>query len=177
MSGNINSNTFVGLTYHELSQEGFGLPSIRSMKFTSEQDIWKNQLIIRAVDKVKQFAAKKKLDYDIKIDQNTSKSVIKTLLALRGYTNLSDDVIEKARKFISFKQINGVTVAVAKMSYTTSQVFGIGLLTILSSVAVGASLGLTLGALSLPAAVLTGATIGKLGQSILNKRADKNAAK
>ena len=177
MSGNINENTFVGLTYHELSQEGFGLPSIRSMKFASEQDVWKNQLVIRATDKVKQFAAKKKLDYDIKVDQNDSKSVIKTLLALRGYTNISDDVIEKAKKFISFKQINGVTIAVAKMSYTTSQVFGVGLLTLLSSVAVGVSLGgLSLG-ISIPAAVLSSVTIGKLGQSILNKRAEKNAAK
>lgn len=177
MSGNINENTFVGLTYHELSQEGFGLPSIRSMKFASEQDVWKNQLVIRATDKVKQFAAKKKLDYDIKVDQNDSKSVIKTLLALRGYTNISDDVIEKAKKFISFKQINGVTIAVAKMSYTTGQVFGVGLLTLLSSVAVGASLGgLSLG-ISIPAAVLSSVTIGKLGQSILNKRAEKNAAK
>ena len=177
MSGNINENTFVGLTYHELSQEGFGLPSIRSMKFASEQDIWKNQLIVRATDKVKQFAAKKKLDYDIKVDQNTSKSVIKTLLALRGYTNLSDDVVEKAGKFISFKQINGVTIAVAKMSYTTGQVFGVGLLTILSSAVVGASLGLTLGPLILPAVALSGITISKVGQSILKKRADKNVAK
>ena len=177
MSGNINENTFVGLTYHELSQEGFGLPSIRSMKFASEQDVWKNQLVIKATDKVKQFAAKKKLDYDIKIDQNDSKSVIKTLLALRGYNNISDDVIEKAKKFISFKQINGVTIAVAKMSYTTGQVFGVGLLTLLSSVAVGVSLGgLSLG-ISIPAAVLSSVTIGKLGQSILNKRAEKNAAK
>ena len=177
MSGNINENTFVGLTYYELSQEGFGLPSIRSMKFASEQDVWKNQLVIKATDKVKQFAAKKKLDYDIKVDQNDSKSVIKTLLALRGYTNISDDVIEKAKKFISFKQINGVTIAVAKMSYTTSQLFGVGLLTLLSSVAVGASLGgLSLG-ISIPAAVLSSVTIGKLGQSILNKRAEKNAAK
>ena len=32
MSGNINENTFVGLTYHELSQEGFGLPSIRNLR-------------------------------------------------------------------------------------------------------------------------------------------------
>lgn len=177
MSGNINENTFVGLTYHELSQEGFGLPSIRSMKFASEQDVWKNQLVIRATDKVKQFAAKKKLDYDIKVDQNDSKSVIKTLLALRGYTNISDDIIEKAKKFISFKQINGVTIAVAKMSYTTGQVFGVGLLTLLSSVAVGISLGgLSLG-ISIPTAVLSSVTIGKLGQSILNKRAEKNAAK
>ena len=177
MSGNINENTFVGLTYHELSQEGFGLPSIRSMKFASEQDVWKNQLVIKATDKVKQFAAKKKLDYDIKVDQNDSKSVIKTLLALRGYNNISDDVIEKAKKFISFKQINGVTIAVAKMSYTTGQVFGVGLLTLLSSVAVGVSLGgLSLG-ISIPAAVLSSVTIGKLGQSILNKRAEKNAAK
>ena len=177
MSGNINENTFVGLTYHELSQEGFGLPSIRSMKFASEQDVWKNQLVIKATDKVKQFAAKKKLDYDIKVDQNDSKSVIKTLLALRGYTNISDDVIEKAKKFISFKQINGVTIAVAKMSYTTGQVFGVGLLTLLSSVAVGVSLGgLSLG-ISIPAAVLSSVTIGKLGQSILNKRAEKNASK
>ena len=177
MSGNMNENTFVGLTYHELSQEGFGLPSIRSMKFASEQDVWKNQLVIRATDKVKQFAAKKKLDYDIKVDQTDSKSVIKTLLALRGYNNISDDVIEKAKKFISFKQINGVTIAVAKMSYTTGQVFGVGLLTLLSSVAVGAGLGgLSLG-ISIPASVLSSVTIGKLGQSILNKRAEKNAAK
>ena len=103
--------------------------------------------------------------------------MIKTLLALRGYTNISDDVIEKAKKFISFKQINGVTIAVAKMSYTTDQVFGVGLLTLLSSVAVGVSLGgLSLG-ISIPAAVLSSVTIGKLGQSILNKRAEKNAAK
>lgn len=177
MFGNINENTFVGLTYHELSQEGFGLPSVRSMKFASEQDVWKDPLVVKATDKVKQFAAKKKLDYDIKVDKSDTKSIIKTLLALRGYNNLSDDVIEQAKKFISFKQINGITIVVAKMSYTTSQLFGVGLLTLLSSVAVGASLGgLSLG-ISIPAAVLSSVTIGKLGQSILNKRAAKNAAK
>ena len=177
MSGNINENTFVGLTYHELSQEGFGLPSVRSMKFASEQDVWKDPLVVKATDKVKQFAAKKKLDYDIKIDQSDSKSIIKTLLALRGYSNLSDDVIEKAKKFISFKQINGVTIVVAKMSYTTGQLFGVGLLTLLSSVAVGASLGGLSLSLSIPATMLSSVTIGKLGNSILKKRADKNAAK
>ena len=177
MSGNMNENTFVGLTYHELSQEGFGLPSVRSMKFVSEQGVWKDPLVVKATDKVKQFAAKKKLDYDIKVDKSDTESIIKTLLALRGYNNLSDDVIEKAKKFISFKQINGVTIVVAKMSYTTGQLFGVGLLTLLSSVAVGVSLGgLSLG-ISIPAAVLSSVTIGKLGQSILNKRAEKNAAK
>ena len=178
MSGNINKNTFVGLTYHELSQEGFGLPSIHSMKFASEQDIWKNNLVIRATDKVKQFAVKKKLDYDIEVDKNDTKSVIKALLALRGYNDLSDDVIEKAKKFISFKRINGVTIAIAKMSYTTSQVFGVGLLTILSSAVVGAGLGLTLGPLSIPGAViLSSITIANIGKSILNKSASKNASK
>ena len=177
MSGNMNENTFVGLTYHELSQEGFGLPSIRSMKFVSEQDVWKDPLVVKATDKVKQFAAKKKLDYDIKVDKSDTESIIKTLLALRGYSNLSDDVIEKAKKFISFKQINGVTIVVAKMSYTTGQLFGVGLLTLLSSVAVGASLGGLSLSLSIPAAMLSSVTIGKLGNSILKKRADKNAAK
>ena len=33
MSGNMNENTFVGLTYHGLSQDGFGLPSVRYIKF------------------------------------------------------------------------------------------------------------------------------------------------
>ena len=177
MSGNMNENTFVGLTYHELSQEGFGLPSVRSMKFVSEQGVWKDPLVVKATDKVKQFAAKKKLDYDIKVDKSDTESIIKTLLALRGYNNLSDDVIEKAKKFISFKQINGVTIVVAKMSYTTGQLFGVGLLTLLSSVAVGASLGGLSLSLSIPAAMLSSVTIGKLGNSILKKRADKNAAK
>ena len=177
MSGNMNENTFVGLTYHELSQEGFGLPSVRSMKFVSEQGVWKDPLVVKATDKVKQFAAKKKLDYDIKVDKSDTESIIKTLLALRGYSNLSDDVIEKAKKFISFKQINGVTIVVAKMSYTTGQLFGVGLLTLLSSVAVGASLGGLSLSLSIPAAMLSSVTIGKLGNSILKKRADKNAAK
>lgn len=177
MSGNINSNTFVGLTYQELSQEGFGLPSVRSMKFASEQDIWKDQLVIRATDKVKKYAAKKKLDYNIKPDQVDTKNIIRMLLSVRGYKNLSDDVVEKAKKFVSIKQVNGVTIAVAKMSYTSGQVIGVGLLTILSSVVVGAGLGLTLGPLTVPAALLSSATIGKIGQSILNKKAAKNAAK
>ena len=61
------------------------------------------------------------------------------------------------------------------MKFSSS--FKVGLLTLLSSVAVGVSLGgLSLG-ISIPAAVLSSVTIGKLGQSILNKRAEKNAAK
>jgi hypothetical protein len=178
MSGNINDNTFVGLTYQELSQEGFGLPSVRSMKFASEQDIWKDQLVIRATDKVKKYAAKKKLDYNIKPDQVDTKNIIRMLLSVRGYKNLSDDVVEKARKFISIKQVNGVTIAVAKMSYTMGQVVGVGLLTILSSVVVGVGLGLSSPlSLAYPAGLLSGAAIGKIGQAVLKKKAAKNAAK
>lgn len=59
MSGNINENTFVGLTYHELSQEGFGLPSIRNLRAPSEKYLFNSPIVKAAVTKAKAYGSKK----------------------------------------------------------------------------------------------------------------------
>ena len=59
MSGNINENTFVGLTYHELSQEGFGLPSIRNLRAPTEKYLFNSPIVKAAAAKAKAYGAKK----------------------------------------------------------------------------------------------------------------------
>lgn len=59
MSGNINSNTFVGLTYQELSQEGFGLPSIRNLRASSEKELFNSPIVKAAALKAKAYGTKK----------------------------------------------------------------------------------------------------------------------
>ena len=111
MSGNINENTFVGLTYHELSQEGFGLPSIRSFRVASEEEIWKNPLVLKAIDKVKQYAAKKQLSLNFTVDtKKLPTNILQMLLAQRGVMKVEDSVIKECLKYIKVRKVNGVNI-------------------------------------------------------------------
>ena len=111
MSGNINENTFVGLTYHELSQEGFGLPSIRSFRVASEEEIWKNPLVLKATDKVKQYAAKNHLSLNFSVDaKKLPTNILQMLLAQRGVAKVEDSVIKECLKYIKVRKVNGVNI-------------------------------------------------------------------
>jgi len=111
MSGNINSNTFVGLTYHELSQEGFGLPSIRSFRVASEPEIWKNPLVLKATDKVKQYAAKKHLSLNFTVDtKKLPTNILQMLLAQRGVAKVEDSIVKECLKYIKVRKVNGVNI-------------------------------------------------------------------
>ena len=159
MSGNINENTFIGLTYHELSQEGFGLPSIRSFKVGSEEEIWKNPLVLKATDKVKQYASKNHLSLNFTVDtKKLPENILRMLLAQRGVSKVEDSVIKECLKFIKVRKVNGINIISIDTVITQKQYIG---LCVVFLIVLG---------VSLPGLVkLSGTLAGKLGVKVFEK--------
>lgn len=159
MSGNINENTFVGLTYHELSQEGFGLPSIRSFKVGNEEEIWKNPLVLKATDKVKQYASKNQLSLNFTVDtKKLPENILTMLLAQRGVSKVDDSVIKECLKFIKVRKVNGINIISIDTVITQKQYVG---LCVVFLIVLG---------VSLPALCkLSGTVAGKIGGKVFEK--------
>ena len=159
MSGNINENTFVGLTYHELSQEGFGLPSIRSFKVGSEEEIWKNPLVLKATDKVKQYASKNHLSLNFTVDtKKLPENILRMLLAQRGVSKVEDSVIKECLKFIKVRKVNGINIISIDTVITRKQYVS---LCVVFLIVLGVSLPVLIN--------LSGKLGGKLGVKVFEK--------
>lgn len=109
MSGNINENTFVGLTYHELSQEGFGLPSIRSLRAPSKKELFNAPIVKTAAAKAKAYGIKKHYTNDIPTSQKDKELYIISILAKRGVEATEKEIANIAKK-IEFTKIDGLVV-------------------------------------------------------------------
>jgi len=109
MSGNINSNTFVGLTYHELSQEGFGLPSIRSLRAPSKKELFNAPIVKAAAAKAKAYGMKKGYTNLIPTSQKDKEMYVISVLAKRG-VQATEKEIKSISKKIEFVKIDGVVV-------------------------------------------------------------------
>jgi len=122
MSNNINENTFVGMAYRELSQEGFGLPSIRSLRVRDESNLWKNQMVAIAARKAQAYAMKHHyvVDVDLKNSATTEEYIV-ALLKKRGFRKIDAEVIKEASKVITFKKYNGVTIMCMRTRMTKAQ--------------------------------------------------------
>jgi hypothetical protein len=159
MSGNINKNTFISLAYHELSQEGFGLPSIRSFRVASEEEIWSNPLVLKATDKVKEYAAKRQLSLNFTVDtKKLPTNILQMLLAQRGVRKVEDSVIKECLKYIKLRKINGVNIISIDTVITRQQYVA---LCVVFLIVLG---------VSLPALCKLGGTVaGKIGSAVYKK--------
>ena len=152
MSGNINENTFVGLTYHELSQEGFGLPSIRNLRATSEKELFNNPIVKAAAAKAKAYGIQKGYTNSIPISEKDKEAYIKAVIWKRALT-ISRNELKVISKNVDFVKVNGVVLVKCKCNLTTAEHVVLGFM----AVTIGMSLGFVLPKKVVPHSVINGA--------------------
>ena len=139
MSGNINENTFVGLTYHELSQEGFGLPSIRNLRAPSEKELFNSPIVKAAAAKAKAYGIQKGYTNSIPVSEKDKEAYIKAVIWKRALT-ISRNELKVISKNVDFVKVNGVVLVKCKCDLTTAEYVVLGFI----AAAVGASIGFVL---------------------------------
>lgn len=120
MSGNINENTFVGLTYHELSQEGFGLPSIRNLRAPSEKELFNSPIVKAAAAKAKGYGAKKGYTSFKPTNDYEKMSLIKSIIRKRKLTATKEELKIIANN-IDIILIDGIYIVKCKSLIKSSQ--------------------------------------------------------
>ena len=151
MSGNINENTFVGLTYHELSQEGFGLPSIRNLRATSEKELFNNPIVKAAAVKAKAYGIQKGYTNSIPVSEKDKEAYIKAVIWKRALT-ISRNELKVISKNVDFVKVNGVVLVKCKCNLSTGDHVVLGFI----AAAVGASIGFALSKMVVPHSVING---------------------
>lgn len=136
MSGNINENTFVGLTYHELSQEGFGLPSIRSLRASSEKELFNSPIVKAAALKAKAYGTKKGYTNDIPASGKEKEAYIKAILFKCSLTIMPSEV-KSISKNVAFVKVNGVVIVKCKCLLTTTDIATLGFIACVVGAAMG----------------------------------------
>lgn len=127
MSENINKNTFVGLTYQELSQEGFGLPSIRNLRAPSEKELFNSPIVKAAAAKAKAYGTKKGFSNEIPVSEKEKKEYIKAIIWKRSLT-ITKGELETISKNVQFVKVNGVIIVKCKALLTTQDHVVLGFL-------------------------------------------------
>ena len=151
MSGNINENTFVGLTYHELSQEGFGLPSIRNLRAPSEKELFNNPIVKAAAAKAKVYGAKKGYTNSIPVSEKDKEAYIKAVIWKRALT-ISRNELKVISKNVDFVKVNGTVIVKCKCNLSTGDHVVLGFI----AAAIGASMGFALTKMVIPHSVING---------------------
>lgn len=151
MSGNINENTFVGLTYHELSQEGFGLPSIRNLRASSEKELFNSPIVKAAALKAKAYGTKKGYTNNIPVSEKEKEAYIKAILFKRSLTIMPSEV-KSISKNVAFVKVNGVVIVKCKCLLTTADIATLGFI----ACAVGTAMGFAIEGLIVPGAATLG---------------------
>ena len=151
MSGNINENTFVGLTYHELSQEGFGLPSIRNLRAPSEKELFNNPIVKAAAVKAKAYGIQKGYTNSIPVSEKDKEAYIKAVIWKRALT-ISRNELKVISKNVDFVKVNGVVLVKCKCNLSTGDHVVLGFI----AAAVGASIGFALSKMVVPHSVING---------------------
>lgn len=151
MSGNINENTFVGLTYHELSQEGFGLPSIRNLRAPSEKHLFNSPIVKAAAAKAKDYGIKKGYTNSIPVSEKDKEAYIKAIIWKRALT-ISRNELKVISKNVDFVKVNGTVIVKCKCNLSTGDHVVLGFI----AAAVGASIGFALSKMVVPHSVING---------------------
>ena len=151
MSGNINENTFVGLTYHELSQEGFGLPSIRNLRAPSEKELFNSPIVKAAAAKAKAYGIQKGYTNSIPVSEKDKEAYIKAVIWKRALT-ISRNELKVISKNVDFVKVNGVVLVKCKCNLSTGDHVVLGFI----AAAVGASIGFALSKMVVPHSVING---------------------
>ena len=151
MSGNINENTFVGLTYYELSQEGFGLPSIRNLRAPSEKELFNSPIVKAAAAKAKAYGIQKGYTNSIPVSEKDKEAYIKAVIWKRALT-ISGSELKVISKSVEFVKVNGVVLVKCKCNLTTAEHVVLGFI----AAAVGASIGFALSKMVVPHSVING---------------------
>ena len=152
MSGNINENTFVGLTYHELSQEGFGLPSIRNLRAPSEKHLFNSPIVKAAAAKAKAYGIQKGYTNSIPVSEKDKEAYIKAVIWKRALT-ISRNELKVISKNVDFVKVNGVVLVKCKCNLSTGDHVVLGFM----AVTIGMSLGFVLSKKVVPHSVINGA--------------------
>ena len=151
MSGNINENTFVGLTYHELSQEGFGLPSIRNLKASSEKELFNSPIVKAAAAKAKAYGIQKGYTNSIPVSEKDKEAYIKAIIWKRALT-ISRNELKVISKNVDFVKVNGTVIVKCKCNLSTGDHVVLGFI----ATAIGASMGFALTKMVIPHSVING---------------------
>lgn len=151
MSGNINENTFVGLTYHELSQEGFGLPSIRNLRATSEKDLFNSPIVKAAAAKAKAYGIKKGYTNSIPVSEKDKEAYISAVIRKRALT-ISPNELRVISKNVDFVKVNGTVIVKCKCNLSSADQVVLGFI----AAVVGASMGFVLSKVVIPHGVVNG---------------------
>ena len=151
MSGNINENTFVGLTYHELSQEGFGLPSIRNLRAPSEKELFNSPIVKAAAAKAKAYGIQKGYTNSIPVSEKDKEAYIKAVIWKRALT-ISRNELKVISKNVDFVKVNGTVIVKCKCNLSTGDHVVLGFI----AAAVGASIGFALSKMVVPHSVING---------------------
>ena len=163
MSGNINENTFVGLTYHELSQEGFGLPSIRNLRAPSEKELFNNPIVKAAAVKAKAYGIQKGYTNSIPVSEKDKEAYIKAVIWKRALT-ISRNELKVISKNVDFVKVNGVVLVKCKCNLSTGDHVVLGFI----AAAIGFSLGFTLSKIVVPHSIINGVrTLATTGNPVL----------
>ena len=172
MSGNINENTFVGLTYHELSQEGFGLPSIRNLRAPSEKHLFNSPIVKAAAAKAKAYGIQKGYTNSIPVSEKDKEAYIKAVIWKRALT-ISRNELKVISKNVDFVKVNGVVLVKCKCNLSTSDHVVLGFI----AAAIGFSLGFTLSKTVVPHSVINGVrTLATTGNPVLGGIASAGTA-
>ena len=140
MSGNMNENTFVGLTYHELSQEGFGLPSIRNLRAPSEKELFNSPIVKAAAAKAKAYGSKKGYTSFKPTNDYEKMSLIKSIIRKRKLTATKEE-LKIITNNIDLFSIDGIYIVKCKSLIKPSQKVLLGFI----ACAVGAVVGFNIG--------------------------------
>ena len=151
MSGNMNENTFVGLTYHELSQEGFGLPSIRNLRAPSEKELFNSPIVKAAAAKAKAYGIQKGYTNSIPVSEKDKEAYIKAVIWKRALT-ISRNELKVISKNVEFVKVNGVVLVKCKCNLTTAEHVVLGFI----AAAIGTSMGFALTKMVVPHSVING---------------------
>ena len=149
MSGNINENTFVGLTYHELSQEGFGLPSIRNLRAPSEKYLFNSPIVKAAAAKAKDYGIKKGYTNSIPVSEKDKEAYIKAIIWKRALT-ISRNELKVISKNVDFVKVNGTVIVKCKCNLSTNDHVVLGFI----AAAIGTSIGFALTKMVVPHSVV-----------------------
>ena len=140
MSGNINENTFVGLTYHELSQEGFGLPSIRNLRAPTEKYLFNSPIVKAAAAKAKAYGSKKGYTSFKPTNDYEKMSLIRSIIKKRKLGATKEELKIIANN-IDIILIDGIYIVKCKSLIKPSQKVLLGFI----ACAVGAVVGFNIG--------------------------------
>ena len=137
---NINEHTFVGLAYHELSKEGFGLPSIRELRASSEDELFNAPIVKEATKKVKEFAAKKGLVCYKPATPKEKELLINNIIRKRKVIATKEE-LQLINDNVEIINMNGCYIVKCKTLLSVDQQVILGFIALVVGISVGFNVG------------------------------------